>query len=70
MVMPAARKDGGSSRNNRRMFDKVTRDGNATFNTEEDGPTFFRAMQEFRDEPVDLLFRLVKPQVSSAPQQL
>jgi hypothetical protein len=49
------------------MFDKVIKDGDATFNPEKDGPMFFRAVhcQEFKSDPVVLLYRLVKAQVSS-----
>ncbi len=47
----------------RRMFDKVMKDANTTFDERRDGPRFMRAALEFKDDPVDLLYRLTKPQV-------
>ena len=51
----------------RRFFDKVMKDGKATFDPRKDGSRFLRAAcTEFADDPVDLLYRLNKPQVSRA----
>lgn len=56
---------GGHANNNaRRFFDKVMRDGGATFDAGRDGAKFMGALMEFRDDPVDLLYRLRNPQVS------
>lgn len=51
----------------RRFFDKVMRDGAATFDPRKDGPKFLRAAcSEFADDPVDLLYRLDQPRVGSS----
>ena len=47
----------------RKMFIKVIKDSSAAFDARTDGPSFIRAALEFKDDPVDLLYCLTKPQV-------
>lgn len=56
---------GGHGDHLTRFFDKVTRDGSASFDAFKDGRKYLQAVIDgLQADPVDWLFRLTKPKVA------